>query len=144
MGFPKINTYVSAMLLVISLPACIFASIEYGLVGVAWTYLALALIELLTIQTAFFRVTGLPVRRYVATVWRPLLASAVMAAAVLQLRVRLLDGRTLVETLVAMISIGVLTYVAALMLAWWISRRPSGAESSILEWLRARMQATPS
>ena len=139
MGHPKVNTSVAGALLLVSLPACILASLQYGVVGVAWTYLVLAIVEFAAIQVAFFRVSGLRANRYFAVVWRPLLASIVMAAGVLTLHNRLAGHASTVETLVSMIGAGAALYAITLLLVWFACGRPAGPEASILTTLRSRL-----
>ncbi|MEO6322301.1 MAG: lipopolysaccharide biosynthesis protein, partial [Polaromonas sp.] len=79
MGQPKANTLLSASLLVVSLPVIIFASLHYGAVGAAYAHFVVALLALAGIIAVFSKVTGMAKRRLLAVMWRPLLASGVMA-----------------------------------------------------------------
>jgi lipopolysaccharide exporter len=143
MGVPKVNTGLSAGLLVISLPACVFTSINYGLLGAAWTYFVLAIIELGAIQIAFFRVTGMAAARYFRAVWRPILATLVMSAVVLALqRFGMVWGGPLVS-LASLVSIGIFAYGTALLTLWSLSGFPKGAENHLVNtaiWAKRRLE----
>jgi hypothetical protein len=77
---------------------------------------------------------GLRPMELVRSTVRPLLATAVMAAAVLQVGgwVDLAAGLSLLITKVA---IGVAAYTAAIGTMWWLAGRPAGAESYLLDKL---------
>lgn len=60
MGQPRANTLLSGGLLLVSLPAVIFASLQYGVLGAAYTHFAVALLGFAGIVIVFSRVTGLP------------------------------------------------------------------------------------
>jgi lipopolysaccharide exporter len=138
MGHPKVNTVVSAALLLVYLPACVVASLKFGIVGVAWTYLIVSLMELVAIHIAFLRVTRMAASRLLATIWRPLVAATIMAAGLLAFRLVVMAERAPLETVVAMVIIGAVMYVAVLLVIWWLCHRPNGAESFIVNWLRCR------
>ena len=78
------------------------------------------------------------------TVWRPLLATATMALAVIFIGEAMQLGP--LAGLILKIAIGMATFPAAILLLWWAAGKPAGAESYLLEKLGSipiRRRAAP-
>ena len=142
MGQPKANTLLSAGLLLVSLPAIVYASLQYGALGAAYANFAAALLGFAGIVMVFARVTGLSKRKLFAMMWRPLLASSVMALALLGAgalqRARWPDAPPIVQ-LFALLPVGALSYVVAVVALWVMVSRPAGAEQTLLRLLHVKI-----
>jgi O-antigen/teichoic acid export membrane protein len=141
LGKPKANTLVSTGTLIVSLPIFIAASLRYGAVGAAWAFLIFSFVGLCTIHLVFFRLSGVQVRAYAATLWRPILSSIALALVVVVTE-RVFDGalgnaNNLLK-LATLILAGVLAYATTILVAWWLSGRPESAEKMILGFVFAR------
>ncbi|MES2316905.1 MAG: lipopolysaccharide biosynthesis protein [Pseudomonadota bacterium] len=135
MGKPKANTMLSAAMLVVYLPALFWAGVRYGTLGAAWVHLIMAVIALIPLHIVFFRLTELRPAAYFATLWRPALAAAGMAAVVLTMELNLnstLHGIPLLALACYMIA-GTLSYGFFLLILWHLNGRPAkSAETAIL------------
>jgi O-antigen/teichoic acid export membrane protein len=144
MGQPKANTLLSGGLLLVSLPAVILASLQYGVLGAAYAHLAAALLGLAGIVIVFSRVTGLPKRHLFAVVWRPLLASGAMAlvlrAATALLAAQWPAAQPIVQ-LVALLPVGAISYLVAILVFWVLARRPHSAEQMLMNVVRGKILA---
>lgn len=143
MGQPKTNTLLTGALLVVSLPAIIFASLQYGVVGAAYAHLFAALMGFVGIIVVFYRVTGMPKRSLFALMWRPLLASGAMAVALNEaatlLHDQLPNAKDIVQ-LMALLPVGVISYFCAALALWALAGCPAGAEKMLLRALGLLMQ----
>jgi O-antigen/teichoic acid export membrane protein len=144
MGQPKANTLLSAGLLLVSLPAVIYASLQYGALGAAYAHFAASMLGFAGIVIVFARVTGLLKRKLFAVMWRPLLASGAMAL-VLRGATTLISAEwptaQPIANLAAMLPVGLLSYVAVVLALWILVRRPPGAEQMFLQVLRGKILA---
>lgn len=144
LGRPKLTTMISAAMVVVSLPSLVFASLAYGAVGAAWTYLIVSVLVQIPLYLVFYRVTGIRAVQHLATLGRPLLASAIMTAAVLASRHSLLATFPEVPPIAELavcVTIGALVYTFALLALWAAAGRPAGAEATVLAKLRQYMSA---
>lgn len=141
MGQPKANTMLSGSLLLVTLPVVILASLKYGALGAAYAHFAGSILGFVGILVVFTNVTGLPILKLFAVMWRPLIASLVMALAVQygQLLVTTIwpDIQIAIHLLTLMI-VGVLSYTAAILSIWFFSGRPLSAERTILVFLYSK------
>jgi O-antigen/teichoic acid export membrane protein len=142
LGKPKANTLVSTSTLILSLPIFIVASLHYGTVGAAWTYLIFSVVGLCTINFVFFRFTGIKMSDYFLSLWRPIVSSAAMAAVVIitgeYFDSAIHDPNNLLK-LVSLILVGALVYATTVLVLWLLSGKPRGAEKTILEFCVARL-----
>lgn len=148
MGQPRANTLLSGSLLVVSLPVVIYASLHFGALGAAYAHFAAAIMGFAGIVIVFTRLTGLPKRHLASVMWRPFIASGIMALAIRTLKA-MLETRwpDLVSPvqLFTLVLIGILSYGTTLILMWLALGRPHGTERVLLEilhnkiWLRLRI-----
>ena len=145
MGQPRANTLLSASLLAVSLPAIIFASLKYGTLGAAYAHFGAAVLGFSGIIVVFSRVTGMLKTPLLAVMWRPLIASAVMALTLMAAEAWLSshwphagDAAYLFELL----PIGVISYLIVAFGLWYIVGRPIGAEDVLLRGLRGKVLPT--
>jgi O-antigen/teichoic acid export membrane protein len=133
MGRPKAITIASAAVLSISLPILIVATLRYGIVGAAYAYAGCSLLGLCAIHIVFFRLSGVQVRPYVSLIWRPALASLLLAAAVAAADLAFLVNADNLARLLWLILVGATTYAATLWVLWRLSGSPSTGEQRIAD-----------
>ncbi len=116
-----------ATLLLIAMPTAGAGDIAAARLSVA----ALAMFAFLALV-----LRALPILRlgdFVANGWRPILATATMAAVLLLWPASI--ELPLAFQLLAKVSFGVTAYAAAILLLWWLSGRPDGPERAVLDKL---------
>src|SRR3954466_3251748 len=109
----------------------------YGVKGSAVATVGTALALLPLNATLVARVLGVTARQLLATVWRPLLAAAIMYAAIV-LAQPAIDPATLTAggslvLLAIYVPLGAATYIAVELAAWLLCGRPSGPETILLQ-----------
>jgi len=110
------------------------AFITHSLVDVAIVRAIAAALFLPGLYYAVAQKTNLTLRDYVHTLWRPFVAAAAMAAAVLALNATL--SITGVLRLAADVALGGSVFGGALLGLWVLSGRPAGPEGDIVSTLR--------
>jgi O-antigen/teichoic acid export membrane protein len=140
LGKPKANTLLSAALLAVSLPVIIAATLHYGALGAAYAQSGAALLGLVGIVVVFSRITGIRAWTLGVAVWRPILGSAIMAAAVFAADAHWTELAVLMK-LVALITLGASTYIAAVLLLWVLAGRPESAEKALLTAIKGKLSA---
>lgn len=141
MGQPKANTLLSGSLLIVSLPVVIYASLLYGALGAAYAHFAASILGFTGIVIVFTRVTGLLMRRLIMAMWRPLLASVMMAAMIQQTQLIFeTHWPTMVPPgrLALLVSVGIVGYATVLSLMWFAAKRPQSAERVLLKILHEK------
>ena len=135
MGKPKANTLLSAALLVVSLPAVIYASYQFGVLGAAYAHFVTALLGFIGIVVVFSRVTGLNKKRLFSVMWRPLLSSSAMALTLAYARdllVYLMPALPRTLQLAALVVIGAASYALSILLIWTLAGKPEGTEHMVI------------
>jgi O-antigen/teichoic acid export membrane protein len=103
------------------------------------------LVTLVVTPTLFFALSSaleLHIRDFAVTLWRPLTAGLLMAAAVLAINREIAFTGTL--RLLLDVGAGSLSFGASLMLLWFVSGQPEGPEGLLWTWLRTgRLHAKP-
>ncbi|MFW2355821.1 lipopolysaccharide biosynthesis protein [Hydrogenophaga sp.] len=142
MGKPKANTMLSASLLAVSLPAVVWASLHYGALGAAYAHFVSALIGFVGIVMVFTLVTGATKTQLALVMWRPMLASFLMAAVVLSAD-RLMQQVSLslpsAAHLLGLVGLGALAYTLCILVLWSLSGRPESAEKVVLKFVGGRL-----
>ena len=108
----------------------------WGAQGAAWAFLGTALIMAPVNQALVVQQLKLSTVEYCTRLWRPFVAAAIMAAAVLVFKMNLnlpAASSAYILALLAAALLGALVYAATLYLLWIWSSRPSGAERYCLE-----------
>jgi len=138
MGKPKANTLLSAALLAVALPSIVVASAHYGAVGAAYANFAAALVGFAGIVVVFSRVTGIQKRRLFLVMWRPLIASGLMALGLWQAELLLIDILPTLKPvmhLLTLIPVGAFTYLVCIVALWYLGAKPDSAERMLLRFL---------
>ena len=144
MGKPKANTLLSASLLVVSLPAVVWASLQYGALGAAYAHFFSALVGFAGIVVVFTLVTGTTKAQLLAVMWRPMLASILMAlvvAAADRMTAHLGWDVHAAVRLLALTALGAVTYTLVISAMWWLQGRPQSAEKVVLKFLIGKFVA---
>lgn len=144
MGKPKANTMLSASLLVVSLPAVIWASLQYGVLGAAYAHFVSALVGFVGIVMVFTLVTGTSKRSLISVMWRPLLASALMAWMILIAAPLLVHSSWSLPaafSLFLLVAMGAVSYTCVIVAMWWLRGRPESAEKVVLMFLASKFLA---
>jgi O-antigen/teichoic acid export membrane protein len=139
-GKPHYITAVGGINIAVLIPVIIFTTLKYGVLGTAWGYLGTTLVVLLPVTyITLFRLIRVRLGQFLAMIWRPVAATAIMFFAV-----RSYLSYTLIPTgmpgkisvLLLAISLGAALYTISIFILWLISSKPEGAESYILGKLR--------
>jgi len=95
---------------------------------------------LVTLQAiAWKALPGFGGMRFWSQTWRPVLSAAFMSAVVSAVSVALVDAERVLR-LIAEIGAGALVYVLSTLALWRAAGRPLGAESYLLERVRAQIK----
>lgn len=138
MGQPKANTLLSGSLLVVSLPAVIYASLHYGALGAAYAHFAAAILGFLGIVVVFTQVTTLSTFRLFSAMWRPLVASLVMAILIetfRKLEINMLVNNGILLQFLILLPIAAFGYTAVLLSLWFFMGRPASTEKIIINFI---------
>lgn len=137
LGRPQLSAVILIGRLTVLIPMLFVLSRQFGLVGILYAEFLGAAASLFVSYPVLFRHLRIPVRGYMEALWRPLLASAVMAAAVLALLPDFNRDQTLAEAvrdLAVCVPVGVLTYVAMIWGLWRLSRRSDAVELALARY----------
>jgi O-antigen/teichoic acid export membrane protein len=135
-GQPVVYVKIYFFQVCVQLPLTFWLTLKYGVEGAVVATVATA-IALLPLNAALVaRAIGVNARQLLATVWRPLLAAAIMYG-VMRLALPPVDGATLsaarsLMLLAVFVPLGAATYIAAELSIWSLCGRPAGAEAVLL------------
>lgn len=137
LGRPYLSAVILLSRVAVLIPMLFLLSRQLGLLGIVYAEFLAAAASLFISYPLLFRQLRIPLRAYVAALWRPLVASAVMGAlvhALLQWFERDQGLATAMLDLVTGIVVGVLTYCLMLWGLWRLSRRPDTAEVALARY----------
>jgi O-antigen/teichoic acid export membrane protein len=100
-------------LVALSLVACLVVGASFGAAGLAWGHVAATYLFMLPLLCVGFHGTPVGVREFAAATWRPMIASAIMAAVLQGFGVAGLDAGPAV-----MLAAGALMAVPAYLIPW--------------------------
>jgi lipopolysaccharide exporter len=142
-GRPKIITILTLLNLAILWPSLVIGITVGGLPGAAWALVATAALNVVLSYAIVLRTLQMSIFHLGAAMWRSWAAAAVMATAVYwacALVSAWLDYPVVLLTVG--VCVGVISYIAAILLFWSASGRPRSAERMTLDalaQLRARL-----
>jgi len=122
----------------ILIPALVWGAHEAGVRGAAVATLVVALGLAPFALTLVFRAMDLRYSEFLAAIWRPLVAGAIMYA-VVELAQRSWRVDTFLEQLqqaLALVTLGAVVYASAVLALWRLASCPAGAEEYVLEKLQ--------
>jgi len=131
MGQPRRSTIIMSIQVVIFLGVSYPAIVHWGAMGAAWASLGTAIAMIPVNQGMVAHCLGLSATQFCRPLVRPLLASAVMAAAVLAVKSQLVLRHLTLDYVLALLlcaAVGALVYVVAAYVLWRLWSRPGGAE----------------
>jgi O-antigen/teichoic acid export membrane protein len=145
LGRPDISCKIDTLYMLLLLLLTVLLAPTFGIVGAAYAYLVTAAIFGPMKLWVATRMLDLPMSRWVAGVWRPVLSAIVMYATVRPFVHTLSAGGAagtsgLWQLAVCML-LGVTVYLAFLALLWILSGKPQGAEVAVLTRLLPRRMA---
>lgn len=138
-GRPHYVMWVQGGTTLILVPLTIAATRLAGVMGAAYAGLTTGIIVVLVDFILVVRLLDLPMRRLWQACWRPMMALAMMALAVLELSAGWpTPGNNLgwSALLAAEIGVGAVVYPAAILALWRMAGRPGGAERQSLDAIR--------
>lgn len=141
-GKPQANTLVQTIVLLVSLPAIVYASLRFGVMGAAYAQVGASVVSFVAMMTVFRSVTGSGVGKVCLTMLRPLLAATAMGLLVLGLDLQLLSGGIEPSSplrLLALCIAGILSHALAAWVLWRAAGSPLGPEVSLVNMLRERL-----
>jgi len=136
---PEITAALVTLSLVLTVPGLVVGTRLGGAPGVAWALVASSVVVLLVDYVLLSRILRLDFRALARVLWRPIVASAVMA---IPLRAMALPPAAVPDAGTAMVRLTIeaitaaLTYVGTLVLLWLASGRPTGTERSLVTMVR--------
>ena len=119
-------------------PALFYVGTYADTVAIAMVRTAISILFIITLAIAIRTVVPLTLADICGAIWRPLLAGICMSAALQALP----PFPELAPSLrLAMdVAVGACVYSITLLGLWWLSGRPTGAESSATEYVRTRLR----
>jgi O-antigen/teichoic acid export membrane protein len=149
LGRPNLLTITLVTRLVVFVAMVLTLGRNHGVIGIVQSELVSAIAAFAVSLPMLMIVMQLKLRDYVAALWRPLLASALMGVALSEFSTLLpADGKfaTAMLHLLAGIVMGAVVYLVASGLLWWLSGRPPSIEGMIVRKVREAFRgvtATP-
>ena len=140
LGRPYLLTAIHLSRLIVLVPMLFLLSSRWGLLGIVYAELVGAAASLFVSYPVLFRQLRIPVKEYVAALWRPLVASAFMGAVVhAALGWHEFDAglAAAIQGLVIGVPVGVLTYAVTLWVLWHMSGRPEAVEAIMAKHIGA-------
>lgn len=135
LGLPRVLPLLSALRIVIMLPALVVLSASHGLVGAAYAVVAASMLTSSTSALVLRRKLGLTTHNLVAVFARPVLGTTAMVAALLALDhfVPLLYELPALVELLARTGTGAVVYIGVVGGMWLLAGRPDGLEALIIQ-----------
>lgn len=115
-------------------PTMIIVIPNYGALGAAWGLVAINWFMTIVEYVVMYRVTAFTFADTVSAVWRSTISVVIMAICV-TLTVRYPPAPAIQESavlhLALSVAMGFITYVASVLVLWWVSGKPDGAEAYV-------------
>jgi O-antigen/teichoic acid export membrane protein len=142
LGRPRVAAYLTFVQVVLLVAAMLPAAAYYGLAEIALARLLVMMVVLAMVVVTFARVTRMSGRTIAASVWRPMVAAAVMALAVHAVQGWTADTLPVLR-LVLSVAAGAAAFVVVLLLAWAAVGAPPTIERDLLGMARNILARTP-
>jgi PST family polysaccharide transporter len=137
LGRPNLSALILLSRVAVLIPLLLLLSTRFGLLGIVYAELLAAAASLFVSYPLLFRQLRIPVIGYLRALWRPLLASAAMAASVQFVLQSIASDPGIaaaVRDLVTGVAVGVVTYCLMLWSLWKLSRQPDTAEVALARY----------
>lgn len=138
-GRPRVVTVVAILQLAVLLPCLLLGVSRAGALGAAWAYVASSLAVVPLSYAILVRELRIPLRILFGRIWRPAVATALMAFGVRAVAGRLPDTQLtpeLLGQLLVLVFLGAGIYVLTTLALWVSNGRPEGAERFALSLAR--------
>jgi len=138
LGKPKIITYMALLYVVILIPSLIYAVQSWGILGAAWTYLAVSILTMPLSYHLVLKATHSSWVSICSIFWRPAIASIIMYFCIANYLSLFGAQSGMLVSLFGLLSsmiIGAALYVIVTLLFWTLFGKPCGSESIVLERL---------
>lgn len=135
---PKIVSFIAMIYAGLGLPL-FFVGVHFGgVVGLAVGMVAVRSVVFITSFTIIKRLLNFTISSFVSGVWRSAVAGIAMVASVRFVEAGLGNGQAgwMIWQLTMIVLLGAATYVLSLLMLWWGSGCPRGAEQSVLDLAR--------
>ena len=123
-GRPRDSAYLAVPPIVVLVPALIWFTLDYGLMGAAWAKMLAAVVQFVMSLVYVYWGLKTTVREIIRPLWRPTMAVIIMVIVT-----------SFVPVSLWRIPVGVVSYVSALLGLWHLSGRPLGPEAVVLRKL---------
>jgi O-antigen/teichoic acid export membrane protein len=144
LGKPQLATLMMSLQLAVLLPLLAVGAARAGAVGAVWAYLAASVVTLPVNYFIARREFALRISELAQRTWRPLVASALMLAAVWGLGKVLPPPETAygqLGRLLLVALIGCAVYCSSIVVLWTLSEKPAGVERFLITYLRSKLRA---
>ena len=138
LGRPRIIAGLALVTIAVMTPILILLLPVHGALAAAWALLAASGIGLPLNFWLLRKLLHLRMSAVMQVIWRPVVASLLMAAAVSAARWVPLENRVI--DLFADVMLGVVVYIGSTMMLWWLSRSPAGGESMLLQAIAGKLK----
>ncbi|HKJ87523.1 MAG TPA: lipopolysaccharide biosynthesis protein [Gammaproteobacteria bacterium] len=135
---PQLNMAFTAAKVVLLIPLLIYAVIHWGVIGAAWVHLGVNFALLPFRLWVVKRSLALQAREMIAALWRPLLATGVMAWAV-HATAGHLAGFPLGGEVIVLVAAGALVFTAVVLAAWIMAGKPESGEEYLIHQIRSAL-----
>lgn len=138
-GKPVISAWLSALRLLVMVPCCIYWVGVYGAVGAGLALIVSAAVVRFADYAIVLPMLKVSITDFIAQIWRPIVAVAVMSSAVRQLHIWLEQSALqpyLLVKLVICAALGAVVYLTAILCLWVLAGKREGAEFYIFGLIR--------
>ncbi len=142
-GQPQLQTYTTGLQALTLVPMVVAGVTQMGVVGAAWAYLLHSLLVFMPISYWFLlRRTPIQFPDVWQPLWRPLAAAAIMFMVIRPLATAWAVPGALnaLPRLILTVGLGAIVYLAGVLLLWWTSGMPEGAERTVLDRARGAVR----
>ncbi len=140
-GKPRLIAVTQCVQIAVAFSLMVYFIPAHGTIGAAWALIIGAACAAVGNYIMVMRVLALSLRELALAVWRPMVAAAVLAAAILLAAKSLhsyLPGLPDIAELLSLSLTGALAFTLVVFGLWWLQRRPLGAESMLIEFFLER------
>lgn len=132
---PQITAFISGSRLALLTPIILLLVPDHGAIGAAWALSITNVIIVASEYVLFYRMVTVRVADILSVIWRSILSVAAMGSLTHYL-MELDMAIAPLTKFILVVGAGVLTYGSSVLLLWLLAKRPSGAESYILNALK--------
>ena len=143
-GKPRYSTLMTGSHVLMSIPMVTYAAYSWGALGAAWAVLCASVLVLPLNWFLLSSTLSIGLADLARVLWRPLLATGIMAAGVMQVMALADFGQGLfarIGSLALSVVSGAVTYCALVALLWIMMKFPDGAERYVWGQVMQRLRS---